>query len=73
MEEDILEADETLELAGLVNAKYLEIKGTYETAKAGYEEKMEALETGIKDEDTNAVNAAAGVLPGLEEDMKLAE
>jgi hypothetical protein len=47
MGEDILEADETLELAGLVNAKYLEIKGTYEAKKAAYDEKMNELEEGI--------------------------
>lgn len=73
MGEDINEADETLELAGLVNTKYLEIKGTYETKKAAYDEQMTALEEGIKIGDSGAMSAAADLLPGLEDDMKLAE
>jgi len=70
---DILEAEETLELAGLVNGKYLEIKGTYETKKAAHAEQVAALETGVKDDDDGAVTAAAEKLPGLEEELKVAE
>jgi hypothetical protein len=59
MGEDILEAEETLELAGLVNAEYVKIKQTYDEKKALYDTEMQALEDGIKAEQDDTMGDAA--------------
>jgi hypothetical protein len=49
MGEDVLEAEETLALAGLVNTKYLEIKETYEAKKTAHDQQLAALEQAMEE------------------------
>jgi len=58
MEEDILDAADTLDLAAQVNVKYIEFKTTYEEKTTAYEECETELEEGAKAEADAELNEA---------------